>query len=345
MGFADFLGNVLGSKNTFQAQPMKLDTQDYGSAIKAGQAAAIGSLNAGELTGQRQKSLADRLAEQAEGQGPSLAQLQLQQAADQNIRNQAALIASQRSMNPSQAARAIAMQGASQGQNLASQSAQLRLNEQMAKQQLLAQTLEAQRGQDITQQGANTQMFQTSGQLGQGQQELALRNYLAAQEINAGVAAGNVAAKNQLLGSLISSGSQVGAKMAGAAHGGKIAELVGEDYPTPADYSGVQDFHTVRVSPGEKVVNPDGKVLDVPGKAKYKGDDERNDTVIADLRRDAVVIPRTKSGDKKKMMEFLKHVKQSSKKKSDMQAIMEENHALKQKLEELRYKMGKYSPK
>jgi hypothetical protein len=345
MGLLDFMT----TRNTFQAQPMQMDTRDYNEAIQRGQSAAIGSLNAGELTGQSQKNLAERLREQAEGKGPSLAQMQLRSAADENIKNQAALIASQRSMNPAQAARAVAMQGASVGQNLANQSAQLRLNEEMAKQQLLAQTLQAQRGQDIAQQGANTQFFGTSGQLGQGQQEMALQNYLETQRINAGVAAQNAQSSNQLLGSLISGASQVGAGFAtggaGAAHGGKIGDLIGPDEPTPADYSGSSEFRTVRVSPGEKVVNPDGKVMDVPGKAKYKGDDLRNDTVVADLRRDAVVIPRTKSGDKQKMIEFLKHVKESSKKKSDLQSIMEENHALKQKLEELRYKMGKYTPK
>jgi hypothetical protein len=348
MGLGDFLGSILGSTNTFSAQPMALDKVDYNDAIKRAQATTLANMEAGAEAAKMQKSLAQQLMEQSQGQGPSLAQMQLQQAADQNIKNQAALIASQRGMNPAQAARSIAMQGASQGQNLASQAAQLRLNEQLQKQQLLEQTLRGQRGLDIGLLGAQTNLYGTAGQLGGAQQEREMQNYWNAQNINAGIAASNQAQNNAILGSLISGGSSImaagakGGSPAPKAHGGYVGYSEGgaisQDSPNP-------EMSRVLVSPGEKVVNPDGKVMDVPGKAQYKGDDERNDTVIADLRKDAIVVPRTKAGDKEKMIEFLKHVKESSKKKSDLQQLLDSHNEIKQRLDEMNYKMGKWTPK
>ena len=164
MGLGDFLQNILGGKNTFSAQPMQLDKTDYNQSIDAAQKAAIAGLNTPTETGKMQTDLAQQLMAQSQGQGPSLAQMQLQQASDQNLKNQAGLIASQRGMNPAQAARAVALQGAAQGQNLANQSAQLRLNEQLQKQQLLQQALQGQRGLDINQIQANTGLLGTSGQ-------------------------------------------------------------------------------------------------------------------------------------------------------------------------------------
>jgi hypothetical protein len=120
--------------------------------------------------------------------------------------------------------------------------------------------------------------------------------------------------------------------------------VIGDD-ATPADYNGAPEMRRVAVSPGEAVVNPDGKVMKVPGKANVPGDHPANDTVIADLRQDSIVVPRSKSGDKEKIIEFMKHVKEASKKKSDLQALMDSHNDIKQKLEDLKYKMGKYRPK
>jgi len=381
MGLGGFLQDLLGSKNTFQAQPMQLDKVDYSKGIDEAQKAAIGSLNAGAGAGEMQKTLAQKLMEQAEGTGPSLAQMQLKEASENALKGQIGAIASQRGMNPAQAARAAALIGSQQQQALAGQGAQLRLQEQMQKQQLLNQALQAQRQLDISQQGANVGTLGTFGQLSQAQQNAALENYWNAQKINAGVEAQNVAGANALMGGLLQAGAGLGAasitsggSLFGGGGGGSSAgaggtfglmgrgqssprmSLFGGNTPqlaeggqvdeaTPADYSGDPEFRTVRVSPGEKVVNSDGSVMKVPGKAKHPGDDERNDTVVADLRRDSIVVPRTKSGDKEKMIEFLKHIKESSKKKSDLQELMDAHKEIQEKLEDLKYKMGKWRPK
>jgi hypothetical protein len=389
MGLGDFLQNIFGSKNTFSAQPMALDKTDYNKGLEESQRAAIGSLNAGADTGKMQVDLARQLMEQSQTapQIPSVAEMQLQKAADQNIKNQAALIASRKGMNPAAVARSVAMMGASTGQDLANQAAQLRSNEQLQalqmqlqKQGLLNQALQGQRGLDITQQGQNVNTLGTFGQLNQAQQNAQLQNYWNAQNINAQVAAGNASGANNLMGGLMGAGASILAGPAGAAlfggggggggsggmpsvpssssfsmptaetqgrRYGLFAEggVIGDDEVTPADYNGSPEMRRVAVSPGEKVVNPEGDVMTVPGKANHRGDDPRNDTVIADLRRDSVVIPRSKSGDKEKMIEFLKHVKESSKKKSDLQQLLESHNDIKQKLDELQYKMGKWTPK
>ena len=329
MGLFGFLGDVLGSSNQYHADPMQLQQHNYGDAINQAQAGALGSINAGAATGAQQALLAQQLAAQANGQGPSLAQMQLQQASDQNLKNQAGMIAGVKGINAAQAGRQVALAGANQGQNLANQAAQLRLNEQMQKQNLLANTLNAQRGADINQQGANTNLYGLTGQLQNQQNQTALQNYWNAQNINSGIAAQNTDTGNKIGGGLIQGGASIGAAMAGAAHGAVIKDGMAK----------------VAVSPGEKVVSPEGDISSVPGEAHYEGDDPRNDTVIADLREDSIVVPRSKSNDKEKMIGFIKHMKESSKKKSDLQQVLESHQELKQKLEELNYKMGKWMPK
>jgi hypothetical protein len=224
------------------------------------------------------------------------------------------------------------MQGASTGQDLANKSAQLRLQEQLEKQKLLQSGL-------LGQQQIGGNLYGTTGQLQQNQNAQNLENYWNAQKINAGVASGNAQSANNLIGGLIQGGASVMA--AAAAHGGIVGDLPGPD----KDMLEPEAMRRVAVSPGEAVVNPDGKVMKVPGKANVPGDHPANDTVIADLRQDSIVVPRSKSGDKEKIIEFMKHVKESSKKKSDLQSILDSHNEIKQKLDELSYKMGKYRPK
>jgi hypothetical protein len=386
MGLGDFLQNILGSRNTFSAQPMQMGQIDYSKQMDEAQKNAIAGMGASANAANMNQALAQQLMAQASGEGPSLAQMQLQQASDQNLKNQAGLIASQRGMNPNQVARAVAMQGASTGQDLANKSAQLRLQEQLEKQRLLQSGL-------LGQQQIGGNLYGTTGQLQQGQNDQNLRNYWNSKQIEADVAKQNTAGANALTSGLLGAGASILAgpaggalfggggmssgfqmpsmgsafKMAGNSGGfqsnplgvntsfssslnpadfNQYAEggVIGDD-ATPADYNGAPEMRRVAVSPGEAVVNPDGKVMKVPGKAKVPGDSPKNDTVIADLRQDSIVVPRSKSGDKEKIIEFMKHVKEASKKKSDLQELMDTHNDIKQKLEDLKYKMGKYRPK
>lgn len=90
---------------------------------------------------QQQQQLANQLMAQAQGQGPSLAQAQLQQATDQNIAQQMAMAASTRGGNLAMAQRQAAMNAGQAQQQMAGQSAIARLQEQNQAQALLGQTL------------------------------------------------------------------------------------------------------------------------------------------------------------------------------------------------------------
>lgn len=96
-----------------------------------------------------QQNLVGQLEAQAAGQGPSLAQSQLQTATDRNIAQQAALAASGRGRTAGQGMRAAQMGAATANQQAAKQAAELRMQEQMQARQQLAGVASDARSQDI----------------------------------------------------------------------------------------------------------------------------------------------------------------------------------------------------
>jgi hypothetical protein len=128
----------------------------------------------------QQGQLAAQLQQQANGQGPNVAQNQLNQATGQNTANQAALMAGQRgaSANVGLMAKQIAQQGAANQQQAAGQAATLGSQQQIAAQQALAGQQQAM-GQTAASQIANTQ----------NQQQSLAQNNLAQQGISQGALA------------------------------------------------------------------------------------------------------------------------------------------------------------
>lgn len=102
-----------------------------------------------------QMGLANQLTNQANGVGPSLAQIQLQKGKDANIASAMALGASQRGVTAGQGLRSIADATANANQVTAQQAAELRLQEQQQAQALLSGVATNVRGQDIGVAGAN----------------------------------------------------------------------------------------------------------------------------------------------------------------------------------------------
>jgi hypothetical protein len=122
----------------------------------------------------QQMALVNALNMQASGQGPSLAQAQLQQANEAAVASQMAQAAAQRGINPALASRAAAQNiGNIQAQN-AQESAKLRLAEQLQARQLLGQVTEGARGQDI---GLATSQAQLSS----------IEGMTAAEQVNRGL--------------------------------------------------------------------------------------------------------------------------------------------------------------
>lgn len=93
-----------------------------------------------------QQGLVNLLQQQAMGQGPSAAGLQLKDALGRNVSAQQALLAT--GGGPA-AARSASQQAGALGGSLAGQAAQARVQEQLGAQGLLSQTLQGARGQDL----------------------------------------------------------------------------------------------------------------------------------------------------------------------------------------------------
>lgn len=170
--------------------------------------------NQSQVYGQQQ-DLAKTLLQQSQGLGPNLAQAQLAQSTNQNVANQAAMMASQRgaAANPALMARQAAMVGAQQQQNSAGQAATLRAQQILGAQQHLGQmygTMGEQAGQ------------QESGELGARAAENTVRTQggLGSQQLNANAAGQN----SQMMGNILGAVGAVGA-MALLNKGGPVQKL------------------------------------------------------------------------------------------------------------------------
>jgi hypothetical protein len=105
----------------------------------------------------QQASLSGILFRQATGQGPSVAQGQLQSATDRNLSQAYALAQSAGASDPG-ALKHISDQRAAIGQQAAADSAQLRMQEQLGASNQLGQLLAGARGQDIGQASDNASL-------------------------------------------------------------------------------------------------------------------------------------------------------------------------------------------
>ena len=121
-----------------------------GIAAAQGQASQVNRQD--EQFRARQVALADALQAQSEGRGPSLAEMQLKQATDRNLKQQMAAAASTGG-NSALALRNARLGAVATGRQAATDSAMLRTQEQMNARQQLAGVLDSARGQDI---GVNT---------------------------------------------------------------------------------------------------------------------------------------------------------------------------------------------
>lgn len=233
----------------------------------------------------QQQQLANALMQQTQGYGPNPAQIALNQQTNRNIAQGAGAVASQKGINPALASRQIQQNAAMQQQQSAGQGALMQAQQQMGAQQQAGGLLGQMRGQGLEhlgiEQNANAQ-----------QNNAVNTGSLGAQQINAHIQESSATNAAKLAGGVLNSvGSLAGAAV--AAHGGKVS---GNKVP-------------VMVSPGEKIIEPDGDAYKVSGKAKVKGDSEKNDTVPKMLDGGTVVVPRSKASDEEKTKEFIMALK------------------------------------
>lgn len=187
-----FLSGVLGTSNNYQYQ-----TPSGVAGTDASQSIA----NQGNTQAQQQ-ALLSALQQQAAGNGPNPAQMQLNQATQANNAQNAGFLASQKGINPAIAERLAGQNAAQANQTSAGQAATLG-----AQQQLAAQN--AQLGVLGQQQQANL-----------SQQQMAYNNSNAANQVNAGVSSGNQQTNAGIAGGVLGGiGSALGGLFAG---GGEV---------------------------------------------------------------------------------------------------------------------------
>lgn len=221
-----------------------------------------------------QANLAQQFLAAARGEGPSLANVNLKAQSDQSLAQQmAAAQSGKRAMAPEQLQRAIAGIQQQQAAQIAQQAGQLAAQEAQQAQQLGIGVTGGMRGQDIQQQQL-AQMIAA--------QEAARQAQIAQSQQQAAAALESLKVDEK---AAVQAANATRAAAREQAGGGGIL-------------SGITDA----------LGFDDGGV--VPGKAKVKGDDERNDTVPAMLSPGEIVIPRTvvQKGEKA-MMGFIKGLK------------------------------------
>lgn len=181
------------TRNNFQAGPAQIGP-DFNFADPMNASIGNAAMGASRAfgAGDQQQALADALRAQAEGTaGPSLAQMQLQQATDRTGKQAAGMIGAQRGLSAGTAARLASNAAAGANQEAAGQAAMLRAQEQLAAQNALAAQIQAMRGGDIQQQQAAQGFFGQAGALRGDQRGQNMQNQLEAQRLNADVARGN----------------------------------------------------------------------------------------------------------------------------------------------------------
>lgn len=209
----DNFSRELTPQNQFQVNA-PLSQAEYRQIAQGGQQ-QLAQTQAG------QQALAQALLAQTQGQGPDIAGEALRQATGQLAQQQAGFMASQKGVNPAQAARLAAQAGAQMGQQAAGQAGLMRMQQQQQAQQTLG--------------GLYGQMAQT----GLGTITGATEAAMAPERVRAGIAAQNTAARQGTSSGLLGG---IGSMLQGKffADGGTVPEhyAMGAMVPMAASVAG-----------------------------------------------------------------------------------------------------------
>lgn len=234
-----------GGSDKFQAQSAPITQQNFAGAL-------MGSMGQFNQNFQNQNNLAGQLQAQAQGVGPNPAQLMLNHSTDQNIKQNAGFLASQKGIDPALAQRLGAQNQANMSQQMAGQGALMGAQQQVTAQGQLA-GLYGQQGNQALGMNQNLQNAQAQ------QNNAIVGNTSNMNNANAGAAAANAAQQGAIAGGFLSGAGAVGA--AALAHGGPV--------PGKAKVSGdspKNDTEPAMLSPGEIVIPR--SVANDPEKAK-----------------------------------------------------------------------------
>lgn len=286
-----FISNAFGGSSSFSPGGGNAQQQQFIQQDNTNLQSANTGLN----------QLATMLQAQAQGQGPNLANQQLQNFTGQNVANQASLMAGQRgaSANPGLIARQAAQQGAGIQQQAAGQAAQNVMQQQLAAQQQLG-------GVYGTQGNLANQNFATVQGGVNNANQIGAQQSMGNANTNSGILGGVMNGVGSITG-LFAEGGEVDkieplrAKMSGPKIPDHLKHIASIRYPHLAHGGKVP----IMVSPGERILDPkaandvaQGKSdpikasQPVPGKAKVSGDSYANDTVPKEAKAGSIVLPK-----------------------------------------------------
>lgn len=247
-----------------------------GTAFAGAEQETFGALGASKGVGAEQAALAEALRAQAEGRGPSLAQMQYQRALEGAQAAAQSQLASARGLSPAQAQRLMLTRQAGAQAAAASQSAQLRLQEQMAAQAALGNLLGQRRQQELLGGQLAAGLYGTAGGLGTQQAISQAELNQRAQQMAMGLGQQQQERETRQGAALTGAAGAFGQTLVEA--GKKKQQLVPEG----------EGLNVPLVARGREMTP-----REVPGKAKYKGDTRSNDTVPALLSPGEIVLPRS----------------------------------------------------
>ena len=261
------------------------------------QQALVAALQAQNGLG-NQSSVYNQLQNVANGTGPNPAQAMLAQQTGANIASQGAMMAGQRgaSANPGLMARQAAQQGGALQQQAVGQGATMQANQSLNALGQMQGEANTMAGQQIGATTANTQS-QQANQNAANEMQSNINNNNAAiaqgQQKQAGSGGG--------LGSIMGAASSL-APMAMMLNQGGSVPAMKENYAEGGNVLRILQTGNAPKAPAQPAFSMGGRLKQggpVPGQAKVKGDNLKNDTVAARLSPGEVVIPRsiTKGSD------------------------------------------------
>ena len=203
-------------QRNLQAETYKFDPEAFqdpraeqNRAMLQGRLAGIEGRGMDDPFRQGQLTLAEQLAAQARGEGPSLAQMQLREGTDRNLAQALAMQATAGG-NPALAQRGIAQQRSDIGQQAAMQSGQTAMQEQMIARQQLAGVLGQGRAGEQQQMALNDQMVRHFIDAGLSIDEAQFAANMELERLRGqqsmAVNLGNVQANAQMFGGLLNMG-------------------------------------------------------------------------------------------------------------------------------------------
>lgn len=315
-GAVGAISGLLTPQNQYQAQLAPTDYTNFSPYLTAAANNSLSGYGTSQSLLGQQQSLASQLLAQGNGAGPNPAQAALNENTAENIKNQAALAASVRgsNANPGLIARQAAMQGSATQQQAVGQEATLAAEQQLAAQSAAANVLNQAGSQNVAEQGVNNSLYGTSAGAENTQNSNTIQNYNMAQGINSQIAQNNANATNKtssnLVGGVLGGGSSI---MSMFDEGGEVGESATVNVPNLNDANAVASDNWNSSGGGGgsggggksggglsslfSMLNEGGPATNyklggnVPGKAKYPGNNPKNDVVPALLSKGEDVLP------------------------------------------------------